>query len=474
VRFYFYGAVAPSWWSPRSADENQVARAQRFAAVILPGVFDETPSTAEPSGTFFRLANGEDHMDDVQLWIAPTGLVELHYALEPEVAGNGGLLLSAVVIAWLACQMADSINHDAYAELSTLAQRPVHQQTVDWHFTITAHVSTGRGPRSWDGIKFASDPPQRAKHEWASLPPDGYGAGLANSPRAQPAERVATALLTELLQANGYHSYGSAIETSVRVAREHGSVPLIGGPPPVATPPEPLNPAGPSAVPQPGFVQAPDLLTAAKRVEDEIETQRRIVEDAIPLKRVWAHLFPSGHWQTNRELFEQRVDYGLFKSLTDAYRWFNELNTNGHFVCGAPLTRGQVTQLREGLRQVVDASAAVRALIMQLEPPHDDPAALAAEIDALADKLAELIDARNAERSHIDTDVHAAFDRHTTTLYRLNYRDDALTLFDRALAKGATTASVRAQLEMPMSLSPNSLLPSTLRSIATRVRAPRA
>jgi hypothetical protein len=229
VRFYFYGAVAPAWSVVREPDEGQVGRARAVAADLLPDLFPDAPAAADASGTTFRRTNSTDCMDDVVLRVQPSGLVELSWSLVPEFDQSGRLLLSALDIAWLAARIGWVAQQESYMELSRLTTQRKRKRALDWFFAVTPSVSTPNGQRSWDGLRFPGEEPPRAAHKWATVPVVGYGGGLVESAGVVSPDRVASIVLTEHLQANGYHDYRTAVEEAVKAVNDRPEAPQYAG-----------------------------------------------------------------------------------------------------------------------------------------------------------------------------------------------------------------------------------------------------
>jgi hypothetical protein len=109
------------------------------------------------------------------------------------------------------------------------------------------------------------------------------------------------------------------------------------------------------------------LLTAAQEVEDDLETLRRRIANAIPDGAYWRDLLARGAFEENRRVLMLRPE--VFKPVSDSYRWFHELNQD--VPLGAPIPLDQIQPLRDGIDQVAHASGALRALITELSHAGD-------------------------------------------------------------------------------------------------------
>ena len=207
-----------------------MGRAGAFADMLLSNLFSGAPAVAEASGTTFRRTNPDDNMDDVALRIRPTGLIEFSWALVPELDRQNRLVLSACDIAWLAGRPGWAVQQNAYAELSRLGSRRRRMRQLDWCFSVNPAVATASGQRYWEALRFVVDEPPRATHTWATVPPAGYGGGLHRAAGAPSSDEVARVVLTEHLQANGYHDYRAAVEATVDAIRSRSQPPSYAGP----------------------------------------------------------------------------------------------------------------------------------------------------------------------------------------------------------------------------------------------------
>ncbi|MGH2861468.1 MAG: hypothetical protein ACRDLT_08165 [Solirubrobacteraceae bacterium] len=126
-KLYLYQAVAPSRWSKRSYDDAQVGRAAAFIETAFPGVFDDESGKPQPEGantewTRFQV-NDADEYPDQYVFVHPTGLIEVQWALAEKAGSDGNVVLDATEIATLVMCLARAIGTEAYAELSNLGSR---------------------------------------------------------------------------------------------------------------------------------------------------------------------------------------------------------------------------------------------------------------------------------------------------------------------------------------------------------------
>jgi hypothetical protein len=115
--------------------------------------------------------------------------------------------------------------------------------------------------------------------------------------------------------------------------------------------------------------EEPDLLLAALDLEDDIETLRRRIAQSIPRMVYWRDLLARGVFEEHRRTLMQRP--AVFKAVSDAYRWFHELNQATPL--DTPIGADQLEPLNAGLRQVADASGALRDLIVELADDSGEP-----------------------------------------------------------------------------------------------------
>lgn len=218
VRLYLYVVVAPSRFAPRPFDDGQVRRACTFAVDAFPGVFDTTPTAADARMTLFAV-EGDDRCRERALYVHPTGLVELLWALAPEqpTGSDDELLLDTTEMTSVITQLAAAVGRRPYTELSKAGRGWRRRARVDWWFHMATAISGPNGSRSWTALKFPGNAPPRARHEWAAAPIEGYGwPRLRNSRRTKPPEDVARVFLAEFVAANGYYDFTTAVEAAVQ------------------------------------------------------------------------------------------------------------------------------------------------------------------------------------------------------------------------------------------------------------------
>lgn len=209
VRLYLYVVVAPNRFAPRPFDDGQVRRAQGFIADAFPGVFEPTPRTADESTTLFTV-EGDDGYREHQVYVHRTGLVELLWALTYEDDGET-LTIDPVEMAYVVMRTAQAVARKPYTEVSRAGRGWRRFARVDWWFQAGTRISGPSGPRSWTGLRFPSQTPPRAHHDWAVAPPSGYGfQRLVNSRRRRAPEEIARVFLSEFLTANGYYEFSEA------------------------------------------------------------------------------------------------------------------------------------------------------------------------------------------------------------------------------------------------------------------------
>ena len=217
-RFYLYAAVAPSRCAARTFDERQVGRAAAFAADAFDEVFDATPSIADQDTTVFTV-RGDDGADERALYVHRSGLVELLWALvveQPE-GRSGELALDASEIAAVLARVAAAVGRRLYAELSRAGRGRRRFARLDWSVNLASYVSTADGERAWTALRFPGEAaPPRAQHQQPAAPPAGFGAHrLRNRRRKLAPIKVARVVLGEVLAANGYYEFRTAVEQTV-------------------------------------------------------------------------------------------------------------------------------------------------------------------------------------------------------------------------------------------------------------------
>lgn len=210
-RYYLYAAVAPSRRSSRPWDDQQVARAQRFARRFSSEQWTDGPRTADADLTCFG-EEGVDGAFERVLYVHRDGLVEMLWALSyddvDECRELNAVELASVVTA-LACAVA-SAEYEGICRAGWLTRRV---RRTDWLFCVATAVPGESGQRHWDELRFPGQPPPRAVGARANMPPAGYGRETLQSLRRKSAPReVPTALVRELLAANGYHAIGALPE----------------------------------------------------------------------------------------------------------------------------------------------------------------------------------------------------------------------------------------------------------------------
>jgi hypothetical protein len=217
LRFYLYAAGAPSRFAARAFDDGQVRRAAVFAADAFPGVFQDTPSHADRTVTAFSISS--DGAQERALYVHPSGLVELLWALSPEHPEEDELLLDTEELAAVVVHLARAVGRPAYAELSHAGRGRRRFARVDWWFNLAVDISATEGDRAWTGFKFTAASPPRARNRLPSLSAVGYGSESLRSRRRKrsPAE-LARVLLGEILSANGYYEFGAAADDAVQRA----------------------------------------------------------------------------------------------------------------------------------------------------------------------------------------------------------------------------------------------------------------
>jgi len=219
ARLYLYVVVAPSRSAPRNFDDGQVGRAGAFAEDAFPGVFPHVPAWADERLTLFTV-EGADRMRERALYIHRTGLVELLWALTPEVrdADEPELLLGAGEMASVVAQLASAVGRRPYTEISNAGRGHRRFARVDWWFHLATATSGPNGSQHWTGLRFPGEGPRRAQNWSPAMPVDGYAWNeLQNSKRSRPSE-VARAFLSALLGANGYYQFAEAMDVTVRQA----------------------------------------------------------------------------------------------------------------------------------------------------------------------------------------------------------------------------------------------------------------
>jgi len=226
LRFYLYAAVAPSRAAPLRFDHLQVQRAAAFARDAFPGVFPDTPESANRDLTLFAVA--ADGVQERALYVHRTGLVELLWALAVDQAAQptAELLLDADEIAAIAQQLAGAVARRPYSELSRAGRGRRRFARVDWWFNLTADISMADGSIAWTGLRFPGPPPRRAQNRQPFLAVKGYGEEtLRNRRRRKSADELVRAVLAEILGANGYYEFTSAIDQTVEAASRVTTLP---------------------------------------------------------------------------------------------------------------------------------------------------------------------------------------------------------------------------------------------------------
>jgi hypothetical protein len=232
ARLYLYVVVAPSRSAPRNFDDGQVGCACAFVEDAFPGVFPRIPAWADKRLTLFTVESA-DSMRERALYIHRTGLVELLWALTPEVrhGDEPELLLDAGEMAWLVAQLAAAVGRRPYTEISNAGRGRRRFARVDWWFHLATATSGPNGSRNWTGLKFPGEEPLRAQNWSPAMPTDGYSwKELVNSKRSKPPSEVARSFLGALLGANGYYEFANAVELTVNqpLLAEGAGQPLLG------------------------------------------------------------------------------------------------------------------------------------------------------------------------------------------------------------------------------------------------------
>jgi hypothetical protein len=211
VRYYLYAAVAPSRGSQRPWDDQQVARAQRFAQSFCSAPWTAQPLTADSHVTSFGQKGADSQFERV-LYVRSDGLIELNWALRCETT-NGRRELEAVELARVAAALALAVAGPEYETLCRAGRfnRPVRR--TDWMFGVSIAVPGNEGQQPWDALRFPGESPPRANDARAHMPQGGYGGDALRSLRRKRApQKVPTGLVRELLAANGYHTVGNIPE----------------------------------------------------------------------------------------------------------------------------------------------------------------------------------------------------------------------------------------------------------------------
>ena len=211
VRYYLYVAVAPSRCSIRPWDDQQVARAQRFASLFAAEPWTAQPLMADGDVTTFGV-EGADGMFDRVLYAYRNGLVEMEWALRcEETAGRHEL--EAAEVARVAAVFALAVASPEYEALSRAGTLRRRVRRTDWLLCLSTAVPTTKGQQQWDALRFPSEAPQRADNARAHMPVAGYGQEALRSLRRRRAPRqVPVVLLRELFAANGYYAIGTLHE----------------------------------------------------------------------------------------------------------------------------------------------------------------------------------------------------------------------------------------------------------------------
>jgi hypothetical protein len=188
-------------------------------------VFEPDPSLANQEVTVFSLA-AADGAAERALYVHRTGLVELLWALGPDAGKGDELLLDAQEIAAVVARLARAVARRPYAEISKAGRGRRRFARVDWGFNLEADVSFPEGSRPWTGLKFPGAAPPRARDQHLSASPAGYGhEQLRNRRRGSPASEIAGVLLGEILAANGYYQFTTAVDQAVDSALQLPQLP---------------------------------------------------------------------------------------------------------------------------------------------------------------------------------------------------------------------------------------------------------
>lgn len=211
VRYYLYAAVAPSRRSIRPWDDQQVGRAQRFAASFAAAGWTARPLTADADLTSFG-EQGDDGMFERVLYVHRNGLVEMEWALRCDDI-DGRRELDAAEVSRVAAALALAVASPEYGALCRGRRLNVPVRRTDWLFGVSTAVPGASGQQQWEALRFPDAAPPRAVDARAHMPPAGYGQKALRSVRRKHAPRdVPEVLMRELLAANGYHSIGSLPE----------------------------------------------------------------------------------------------------------------------------------------------------------------------------------------------------------------------------------------------------------------------
>lgn len=215
----------------RPYDDGQVGRAAAFAEDAFPGVFSPVPASAEERLTLFTV-EAEDQCRERALYVHRTGLVELLWALAPQLAevDDGGFQISAGEIATVVTQLGAAIGRRPYSEIAKVGRGRRRFGRVDWWFHLATGISGDEGSRYWTGLVLEGQTPPRAGQQDPAAPPHGYcGQELRNSRRSQDPREIAQTLLTSVLAENGYYEFSNAIDATMKLANRRLSFALSGG-----------------------------------------------------------------------------------------------------------------------------------------------------------------------------------------------------------------------------------------------------